>query len=200
MRILIVEDDESTAQALVSVLTHQNHVVEIAVNGETGWDLIKTFSYDLMLLDVAVPDLDGVALCRRIRARGLQTPILLLTDRESCHEKAIGLDAGADDYVVKPFDEEELEARVRALLRRGTISSQPVLEWGPLQLDPSSCEVTYNAQPLFLTPKEYALLELFLRNSRRVFSCGVILEHLWAYEETPGEEAVRTHIKGLRQK
>lgn len=200
MRILIVEDDELTAQALASVLTHQNHVVEIAVNGATAWDLIKTFNYDLMLLDVAVPELDGVSLCRRIRARGLQTPILLLTAHDSCHEKAIGLDAGADDYVVKPFDEEELEARVRALLRRGTINSQPVLEWGRLQLDPSSCEVTYNAQPLLLTPKEYALLELFLRNSRHVFSCGVILEHLWAYEETPGEEAVRTHIKGLRQK
>jgi DNA-binding response OmpR family regulator/HPt (histidine-containing phosphotransfer) domain-containing protein len=200
MRILIVEDDELTAQALVPILTHQNHVVEIAVNGETAWDLIKTFNYDLMLLDVAVPDVDGVSLCRRIRARGLQTPILLLTDHDSCHEKAIGLDAGADDYVVKPFDAEELVARVRALLRRGTISSQPVLEWGLLQLDPSSCEVTYNDQPLLLTPKEYALLELFLRNSRRVFSCGVILEHLWAYEETPGEEAVRTHIKGLRQK
>lgn len=200
MRILVVEDDELTAQALVSVLTGQNHVVEIAVNGETGWDLIKTFDYDLMLLDVATPDVDGVSLCRRIRAKGLQTPILLLTDCDNCHEKAIGLDAGADDYVVKPFDEEELVARVRALLRRGTISSQPVLEWGDLQLDPSSCEVTYNSQPLLLTPKEYALLELFLRNSRRVFSCGVILEHLWAYEETPGEEAVRTHIKGVRQK
>ncbi len=200
MRILIVEDDELTARALVPILTHQNHVVEIAVNGETAWDLIKTFNYDLMLLDVAAPDVDGVSLCRRIRARGLHTPILLLTDHDSCHEKAIGLDAGADDYVVKPFDEEELVARVRALLRRGTISSQPVLEWGLLQLDPSSCEVTYNDQPLLLTPKEYALLELFLRNSRRVFSCGVILEHLWAYEETPGEEAVRTHIKGLRQK
>ncbi|MGQ9873119.1 response regulator transcription factor, partial [Leptodesmis sp.] len=195
MRILIVEDDELTAQTLVPILTHQNHVVEIAVNGETAWDLIKTFNYDLMLLDVAAPDVDGVGLCRRIRARGLHTPILLLTDHDSCHERAIGLDAGADDYVVKPFDQEELVARVRALLRRGTISSQPVLEWGLLQLDPSSCEVTYNDQPLLLTPKEYALLELFLRNSRRVFSCGVILEHLWAYEETPGEEAVRTHIK-----
>lgn len=127
-------------------------------------------------------------------------PILLLTGRDSSHDKAIGLDAGADDYVVKPFDEEELVARIRALLRRGGSTSLPVLEWGSLKLDPTTHEATYDEQPLQLTPKEYALLELLLRNNRRVFSCGVILEHLWSYEETPGEEAVRTHIKGLRQK
>jgi DNA-binding response OmpR family regulator/HSP20 family molecular chaperone IbpA len=200
MRILLVEDDELTAQALIAILTHQNHVVESAVNSQTAWDLIRTFSYDLMLLSVTIPDLDGVSLCRKIRNRGLQTPILLMTNQASSHEKAIGLDAGADDYVIKPFDPEELVARVRALLRRGMISSQPVLQWGLLRLDPTSCNVTYDDQPLSLTPKEYALLELFLRNTRRVFSCGVILEHLWAYEEMPGEEAVRTHIKGLRQK
>ncbi len=127
-------------------------------------------------------------------------PILLLTRRDSSHDKAIGLDAGADDYVVKPFEQEELVARIRALLRRGSKASQPVLEWSDLRLDPSSCEVTYLSKPLTLTPKEYGLLELLLRNSRRVFSCDMILEHLWTYQDTPGEEAVRTHIKGLRHK
>src|SRR5207237_4153528 len=131
---------------------------------------------------------------------GRQVPILLLTGCDSSHEKAIGLDAGADDYVVKPFDQEELVARVRALLRRGGATSQPVLECGNLRLDPSSCEVTYGQDLLSLTPKEYALLELFLRNSRRVFSCGMILEHLWSYADTPGEDAVRTQIKGSRLK
>jgi PAS domain S-box-containing protein len=200
MKILVVEDDELNAYALTAILSDQNYAVEVASDGEVAWDLIQTYDYDLILLDVMLPKLDGISLCRQIRSSNLQMPILLLTGCDSSHEKAIGLDAGADDYVVKPFEAEELVARVRALLRRGGTTSQPVLEWGNLRLDPSSCEVTYKQELLSLTPKEYALLELFLRNSRRVFSCGMILEHLWSYEDTPGEEAVRTHIKGLRQR
>ncbi|ABA19864.1 multi-component transcriptional regulator, winged helix family [Trichormus variabilis ATCC 29413] len=200
MKILIVEDDELNAYALTAVLTNQNYAVEVGSDGITAWELIQTYDYDLILLDVILPRLDGISLCRQIRSSGRQMPILLLTGCDSSHEKAIGLDAGADDYVVKPFDEEELVARVRALLRRGGTTAQPILEWGNLQLDPSSCEVRYNQNLLSLTPKEYALLELFLRHSRRVFSCSMILEHIWSYEDTPGEEAVRTHIKGLRMK
>ena len=200
MKILIVEDDDLIAKALTTVLTNHNYAVEVASDGEAGWDLIELYAYDLILLDLLLPKLDGISLCQRVRSKGYQVPILLLTGRDSSHDKAIGLDAGADDYLVKPFDPEELVARVRALLRRGTVTSAPVLEWGKLRLDPASCEVTHADQPLSLTPKEYALLELFLRNPQRVFSCGMILEHLWAFEELPGEEAVRTHIKGLRQK
>ncbi|BAY24171.1 multi-component transcriptional regulator, winged helix family protein [Calothrix sp. NIES-2100] len=200
MKILVVEDDELLAEVLREILTNQNYAVEVANDGKAGRDLIETYDYDLILLDVVLPKLDGISLCRHIRSRGLQMPVLLLTGCDSSHEKAIGLDAGADDYVVKPFDQEELVARVRALLRRGGTTAQPVLEWGNLRLDPSSCEVIYDRELLSLTPKEYALLELFLRNSRRVFSCGMILEHLWSYDDTPGEEAVRTHIKGLRMK
>ncbi|MEH1919899.1 response regulator [Nostoc sp.] len=200
MKILVVEDDELSAYTLTAILTNQNYVVEIATDGDAAWDFIQTYDYDLILLDVVLPKLDGISLCHQIRSSGLQMPILLLTGRDSSHEKAIGLDAGADDYVVKPFDEEELIARIRALLRRKGVTSQPVLEYGKLQLDPSSCEVIYAGNLLPLTPKEYALLELFLRNTRRVFSCGMILEHLWCYEDTPQEEAVRTHIKGLRHK
>lgn len=200
MKILVVEDDEFLAHALTTVLTNHNYAVEVATNGKAGWDLIQAFDYDLILLDVVLPKLDGISLCRQIRSKSLQMLILLLTASDRTQDKAIGLDAGADDYLVKPFESEELVARVRALLRRGGTASQPMLEWGDLRLDPSSYEVTYGTQLLLLTPKEYALLELFLRNSRRVFSCGMILEHLWSYEETPQEEAVRTHIKGLRQK
>ncbi|MBD2342534.1 response regulator [Anabaena subtropica] len=200
MKILVVEDDELNAYALTAVLTNQNYAVEVAADGVAAWDLIQTYDYDLILLDVMLPKLDGISLCRQIRSSGRQMPILLLTGCDSSHEKAIGLDAGADDYVVKPFDQEELVARMRALLRRGGTTSQPILEWDNLRLDPSSCEVRYNQNLLSLTPKEYALLELFLRNSRRVFSCSMILEHIWSYEDTPGEEAVRTHIKGLRMK
>ena len=200
MKILVVEDDEFIVYALTDILTSQNYAVEVATDGKAAWDLIETYDYDLILLDVLLPKLDGISLCRQIRSKGLQMPILLLTGLDNSHDKAIALDAGADDYVVKPFDLEEFVARIRALLRRGATALQPVLEWGDLRLDPCSCEVTYGTQLLSLTPKEYALLELFLRNSRRVFSCGMILEHLWSYEETPQEEAVRTHIKGLRQK
>jgi diguanylate cyclase (GGDEF)-like protein len=200
MRILVVEDDEFIANALKLVLSEQNYAVEAAEDGEAGWELVQAYEYDLILLDVMLPKLNGIDLCRRIRSQGYKMPILLLTGRDSSHDKAIGLDAGADDYLVKPFDQEELFARVRALLRRGSTSVSPVLEWGELRLDPSSCEVTYGTRSLQLTPKEYALLELFLRNNRRVFSCSAILDHVWSFDKTPGEEAVRTQIKGLRQK
>ncbi|MDX2100085.1 MAG: response regulator [Leptolyngbyaceae cyanobacterium bins.59] len=200
MRILIVEDDEFTNRVLTDILAGQNYAIESARDGRTGWDLVKTFTYDLILLDVVLPGLDGISFCRQLRSDGQQVPVLLLTGRDSSHDKAIGLDAGADDYVVKPFDPEELVARIRALLRRSNQTAMPILEWGRLRLDPSSCEAFFDDTLLPLTPKEYALLELFLRNSHRVFSCGMILEHLWSFQETPGEEAVRTHIKGLRQK
>ncbi|QUY46077.1 response regulator [Acaryochloris marina] len=200
MRILIVEDDELIAEALKTLLVDLNYAVELASDGQTAAELVEAFEYDLILSDVMLPKLDGVSLCRQLRSQGYQLPILLLTGKDSSHDRAIGLDAGADDYVVKPFDPEELAARIRALLRRGEAINPPILKWENLQLDPRACEVKYQDVLLKLTPKEYALVELFIRNTRRVFSCGMILEHIWTYEDTPGEEAVRTHIKGLRQK
>ncbi len=200
MKILVIEDDLAVADALKITLASSNYAVEVVHDGEAGLACIEAFNYDLLLLDVILPNLDGISICRHVRAAGYGMPILLLTSRDSNHDRAVGLDAGADDYVVKPFDPEELSARIRALLRRGTDSSQPTLTWEQLSLDPRNCEVTYDRQLLTLTPKEYSLLELFLRNNRRVFSCSAILEHLWTYEDTPSEEAVRTHIKGLRQK
>lgn len=200
MKILVVEDDELTARALETVLVQQNYAVEIAAAGESAWDLVELFDYDLLLLDVSLPDLDGVSLCRRLRSHHYDLPIMLLTAKDSGHEKALGLDAGADDYLTKPFNFEELMARIRALLRRASDQISAILAWGALELDPESCEVTYNGQLVPLTPKEYALMELLLRNPKRVFSCGMVIEHLWAYEDTPSEDAVRTHIKCIRQK
>ena len=126
--------------------------------------------------------------------------IMLVAGRGSSHDQAIGLDAGADAYMTKPTDPEELTARIRALLRRGGTAFDSVLEWGNLRLDPATREVTYAQQPLFLSPKEFAILEFFVRNGRRVFTYSTILDRLWAYEETPNVDAVRTHIKGIRQK
>lgn len=200
MKILVVEDDLLVADALRVTLSEWNYAVEVAHDGQAGLDCVEAFDYDLLLLDAILPKLDGLSLCRSIRARGYMMPILLLTSLDSNHDRALGLDAGADDYVVKPFDPEELLARIRALLRRGNDRVTPVLTWEQLTLNPRNYEVTYQQQLLNLTPKEYALLELLLRNSRRLFSCGAILEHLWTYEDAPSEEAVRTHIKGLRHK
>ena len=200
MRILLVEDDERITDALAEDLTDQHYVVEVANDGQMGWEMLDAFTYDLILLDVMLPRVDGITLCRRLRQVGCPTPILMLTARDSILDRVSGLDAGADDYLVKPFDLQELSARIRALLRRGDATLPPVLEWGGLRLDPSSCEVWHNGEPLALSPKEYSLLELFLRNGRRVFSRAQILEHLWPYECAPEEATVKAHIRGLRQK
>jgi DNA-binding response OmpR family regulator/HPt (histidine-containing phosphotransfer) domain-containing protein len=147
-----------------------------------------------------LPEIDGISLCERLRQEGDRTPILIVTAKDTKTDKVKGLDAGADDYIVKPFDFQELLARIRALLRRGSTPLPAVLEWELLRLDPSSCQVTYNGQVLPVTPKEYAFLELFLRNSQRVFSRSAIVELLWNLEEPPQEDTIKSYIKSLRQK
>lgn len=200
MRVLLVEDDEFIAETLETALVRENYAVDLAIDGEIGWQLIESFAYDLILLDVILPKLDGITLCRQLRQRNYQTPVLLLTAQNSSTDRVTGLDAGADDYMVKPFELSELFARLRVLLRRGNSPVTTLLEWENLQLDPASCQVHCGDRPLHLTPKEYRLLELFLRNPRHVFSRSGILEHLWRLEETPSEDTVTAHIKGLRQK
>ncbi|WP_424096819.1 response regulator transcription factor [Moorena producens] len=200
MRILLVEDDERITDALAEDLTDQHYVVDVANDGQVGRELVESFSYDLILLDVMLPKIDGITLCRKLRSQGDLTPILMLTARDTISDKILGLDAGADDYLVKPFDLGELSARIRALLRRGNTTLPPVLEWDALRLDPSTCEVFYEDRLLSLSPKEYALLEFFLRHPRRVFSRAQILENLWSFERLPEEATVKAHIRGLRQK
>ncbi|MBW4622153.1 MAG: PAS domain S-box protein [Cyanosarcina radialis HA8281-LM2] len=200
MKILVVEDDRLVAQTLQILLSSHNYAVDIAADGEAGLEMADTFEYDLVLLDVGLPKLDGVSLCQKLRDRGFKTPILLLTGLDGGHQKAIALNAGADDYVVKPFDTEELIARVQALLRRGGSATLPILTWGALSVDPSSRQVTYGTHLLSLTAKEYAILELFLRNPQQVFSPRAILDRVWDSAQSPGEEAVRGHIKELRRK
>ncbi|MDZ4870919.1 MAG: Regulator of RpoS [Chroococcidiopsis cubana SAG 39.79] len=201
MKILVVEDDNSIAQAVAATLSQQQRcLVDIAADGQEGWELATAFSYDLILLDVMLPKLDGMSLCRQLRQKGDRIPILMLTAKDTSSDKVVGLDAGADDYVVKPFDFPELIARVRALLRRGSTALPPVLEWGDLRLDPSSCEATYGQQILHLTPREYALLELFLRSPRRTFSRSAIVDRLWNLEDPPQENTIKSYIKSLRHK
>jgi diguanylate cyclase (GGDEF)-like protein len=200
MRVLLVEDDELIAEPLAKALREQHYAVDVVIDGQAGWELAQAFTYDLILLDVVLPQLDGVSLCRRLRSQGNQAPILLLTAQDTQTNRVMGLDAGADDYVTKPFDLQELLARIRARLRRSSTALPPVLTWQALQLDPSTCEVTCHQQILHLTPKEYSLLELFLRSRHRIFSCSALIDHLWSLEEPPGEDTVRSHIRGLRQK
>lgn len=200
MRILLVEDDLCLAEALAEALSDQRYAVDLVRDGETAWEQVKTLEYDLILLDVMLPKLDGIHLCQRLRSYGYSVPVLMVTARDTSTDKVIGLDAGADDYMVKPVDLPELLARIRALLRRGSTSSSPVLEWGKLQLDPATYEVSYDSQTLRLTPKEYNILELLLRNGRRILSRSVIIEHIWSLDNPPEEDTVKAHIKSLRQK
>ncbi len=200
MRILLVENDLNLAETLAQALIDQRYVVDVVNDGEAAWQQVNTLVYDLIVMDMVLPKLDGVSLCKRLRSHGYGIPILMLTALDTTADKVAGLDAGADDYVVKPVDLQELLARIRALLRRGSSPSPPVLEWDNLLLNPSTFEVTYENQPLNLTPKEYSLLELFLRSGRRVLSRSVIIEHLWSLENPPEEETVKAHIKSLRQK
>jgi DNA-binding response OmpR family regulator len=200
MKILVVEDDQRTASMVSEVLRSHNYIVDTIAESQTALQLVRTFAYDLIILDIILPGLDGISLCRQLRASGYQMPILLLTVKDSSTDKVMGLDAGADDYMVKPFDVSELIARVRALLRRGSNILATVLIWGKLQLDTSSSKVIYEGRLLRLTATEYRLLQLFLRNPQRIFSRSMILDRLWSIAEYPGEDAVTTHIKKLRQK
>jgi DNA-binding response OmpR family regulator/HPt (histidine-containing phosphotransfer) domain-containing protein len=200
MKILLVEDDEVLIKVLTRNLTSHHYVVDTVKDGEMGWTYGSTFEYDLLVLDIVLPKLDGISLCKRFREQGYTMPILLLTSQDTRTVKVQGLDAGADDYVVKPFDQVELIARIRALLRRGSPNPMPLLSWGDLLLNTSTCEVSYNSQPLSLTTKEYELLELFLRDCQYVFSSEELIDRLWSSEEFPSEATVRSHIRRVRKK
>ena len=200
MRILLIDDDEQLMEILAEKLIEQRYAVDLANTAEMGWEFVLLFDFDLVVLDWMLPDRDGVSLCKRIRAKGYTMPIMLLSARDRHTDKVAALDAGADDYVVKPFDFDELTARIRALLRREVNVASPTIEWNELSLDPLTHEVYCRQEILPLTPKEYGIIELLMRHPQQVFSPDAIINNLWAGEDPPGGEAVRTHIKGLRQK
>ncbi|MGE5660162.1 MAG: response regulator [Actinomycetota bacterium] len=204
MRILLVEDDRPTSEVLADILAGYDYNVDCATDGESGLELAERIEYDLILLDVTLPKLDGISICKQLRSQGRKDPILLLTAKANATDRVIGLDAGADDYLVKPFESSELLARVRALIRRGKLmaagTSEGTITWENLRFDPVNGEVTVDETLVRLTPKEYCLLELFLLNPKRIFSRRAILDRLWDFAESPGEETVSTHIKCLRQK
>jgi DNA-binding response OmpR family regulator/HPt (histidine-containing phosphotransfer) domain-containing protein len=199
MKILLIEDDDAIIALLTRSLNAQ-YIVDVVKDGEMGWTYASTFDYGAIILDIMLPKLDGISLCKKLRDAGYTTPILLLTSQDNTTAKVQGLEAGADDYVVKPCDLAELNARVHALLRRGSTNPLPLLSWGELLLNPSSCEVSYDGKLLTLTTKEYDLLELFLRDSYRVFSNDEIIDRLWSSDDFPAEATVRSHLRRLRSK
>ena len=200
MRILLVEDDLGLAETLAEALSDQLYVVDIANEAESAREYLKAREYDLLLLDVMLPGINGISLCEQLRSQGHRCPILMVTACDTVTDKINGLDAGADDYIVKPVDLGELFARVRALLRRGPTTLPPILEWEALRLDPSSYEVSYAKKPVHLTAKEYSILELLLRNGRRLLSRRAIIQHVWTADETVEEDTVKVHIRALRLK
>lgn len=200
MKILLVEDDCTTASAIAEILQAQNYFVDVVVDGQQALDMSASFSYDLMLLDLMLPKLDGISVCRALRSRNAHMPILLMTAKDNATDKIMGLDAGADDYLVKPFNVEELMARIRALLRRGATVLPTILTWGNLQFDANKNDLICDDKVLHLSKKDHSLVELFLRHPQKIFSRSEILDRLCAQNEYPSEAAVTTQIKALRKK
>ena len=200
MKILVVEDEERVAQFIQKGLKEEGHAVDVSYDGEDGGFLAEVNDYDLILLDVMLPKKNGISVCREIRERGVVTPVLMLTARDSVEDRVRGLDAGADDYLVKPFAFEELLARVRALLRRRSDTKTPTLKLADLELDPITRLVTRAGKPIRLTTKEYSLLEYLLRNANKVLSRTVIGEHVWDMNFDPESNVIDVYISHLRNK
>jgi DNA-binding response OmpR family regulator len=201
MKILLVDDDRLLSATLAKVLEANHYAIDLANNGQAGLEWASAIEYDLILLDVQVPKLDGIRVCRQLRAQGYRQPILLLTENDSDADVVAGFDAGADDYISKPCATEVLLAKIRTLLRRSrTLApSANILTWENLVLDLDSGRVRFGEQLISLTATEYNLLELFLRNPDRIFSRSAILDRVWGYD-APSDRAITTHIKDLRKK
>jgi len=200
MRILVVEDEHRLAAVLKQGLLEQGYAVDVAHDGEVGLGLAELEPYDLLVLDVMLPGLDGLALCRRLRAKGRHMPVLLLTARDAVDDRVTGLDSGADDYLTKPFAFRELLARVRALLRREGRSRDPLLRAGDLTLDPATREVRRGGRTVELTSKEYAILEYLLHHPNRVLTRTQIAEHVWDYDFVAMSNVIDVYIRSLRRK
>jgi len=201
MRVLIVDDDRSLREALRRALVLGGYETAFAANGREALARVAEAAPDALVLDVGLPDLDGLEVCRRLRAGGNRVPVLMLTARDAVADRIDGLDAGADDYLVKPFDVGELKARLRALLRRANLDEQPAaLEFEELQLDPERHGVKVGSEWAELTRTEYQLLELLMRNPRRVLPHDLIYDRVWGYDFGPASNALRVYVGYLRRK
>ena len=199
-KVLVVEDYEPMASALEDWLTHERHVVEVVANGDEALNRLRVYKYDVVALDLNLPGLNGLEVCRQFRARGGTTPILILTGQGTVEDKETGLDTGADDYLVKPFEFKELSARIRALLRRTASEKTNVLTAGPLVLDLRSHKAMKRGQEIHLSPTELSLLEFFMRHPNQFFTSEALLDRVWRSTAMTSLDTVRSYIRILRRK
>lgn len=200
MRILLVEDERGLADAMAKRLKQEGYAVDLAFDGEEAIDFADAVEYDVLILDLMLPVRDGMNVLRELRRRGNKTPVLILTARDGLKDKVAGLDAGADDYLTKPFSFEELLARIRALLRRKGLPQSTVLKVGDLEVNPATRSVTRAGRRVLLTAKEYAVLEYLMYNSGLVVSRTQIEEHVWDYDFSGASNIVDVYIRYLRRK
>jgi two-component system response regulator MprA len=200
MRILVVDDEPAVRTSLARALRLDGHDVDLAPDGRAALDALAGRAPDAVVLDVLMPELDGLEVCRRLRAAGDRTPVLMLTARDRVADRVDGLDAGADDYLVKPFALEELRARLRALLRRNGVEPGAALRFADLALDATAHEVRRGAREIALTRTEFLLLELLLRHPRQVLTRGAIFEHVWGYDFGPTSNSLEVYVGYLRRK
>lgn len=199
-KILLVEDDRELSTLMVDWLTGEGHVADPVYKGQEGLERLQYYKYDVVILDWELPEMSGPEICQAYRAKGGETPILMLTGKKEIDDKATGLDAGADDYLTKPFHYKELSARLRALLRRPAGVSKTVLSAGEITLNPVSRQVYRGAEEISLQPKELALLEFLMRHPNQPFSSDAILDRVWSSDSDTAPDTVRIQIMRLRHK
>ncbi|HEY1325872.1 MAG TPA: response regulator transcription factor [Casimicrobiaceae bacterium] len=200
MRILVVEDDSVLAAALTRALTQAAYVVDLAEDGETANEALRMNTYDLVVLDIALPKLDGLSVLRRMRDRRSHVPVLILTARDTLEDRVEGLDTGADDYMTKPFDLPEFEARVRALIRRGQYNAGSTMAHGDLRFDTAARRLFYGDQPVEMSARELALTELLLARQGKVVSKEQIINQLFGFGEDIGSNAIEVYVHRVRRK
>ena len=200
MRVLLVEDDVMIAQGLETALRQIGAAVDWLRDGERASAALRSTVFDVVLLDLGLPGRDGISVLRELRLRGDATPVIVLTARDDVPSRVAGLDAGADDYVVKPFDLDELTARIRAVLRRAAGRGEPLIQHGDIRLDPATRGVEYKGEPVSLSAHEYAVLEALLKRPGAVLSRAQLEERLYGWDDPIGSNAVEVYIHGLRRK
>lgn len=200
MKILVVEDEHLIANALKKGLEQEHYTVDLAFDGVEGFDLASSGDYDIILLDLMIPKMDGLEVCKNLRSHGNHIPILMLTAKSQIEDKIKGLDYGADDYLTKPFAFEELLARIRALARRPKNATAEIIKVGDLAINLSNYEVTRQGKSIILSSKEYSLLECLMRHANQILNKDQLIQHVWSYESDILPNTVEVYIRNLRQK